>query len=163
MHLQRRRYNKWLVKPYAVTLPLRRSLTSHSNTYLDKFSINRKVPQAAMDGKALAETLEAASAMGLAAFNLEAVPQETAMDGQEAAALEAFQAAASDLEAVPQAVQEEDQEESQEAVPLEDSQVEDQETVQEGLEAHHLPLHHHSAVRPVRLMTRPGTQVWKAY
>ena len=48
-----------------------------------------------MDGKALAETLEAASAVGLAAFNLEAVPQETAMDGQEAAAaLEAFQAAA---------------------------------------------------------------------
>ena len=150
-----------MVKPYAVTLPLRRSLTNHSNTYLGKFSINRKVPQAAMDGKALAETLEAASAMGLAAFNLEAVPQETAMDGQEAAALEAFQAAASDLEAMPQAVQEEDQEESQEAVPLEDSQVEDQETVQEGLEAHHLPLHHHSAVRPVRLMTRPGTQAWR--
>ena len=158
MHQLWRRYNKWLVKPYAVTLPLRRSLTNHSNTYLDKFRINRKVPQVTMDGKALAETLEAASAMGLAAFNLEAVPQETAMDGQEAAALEAFQAAASDLEAVPQAVQEEDQEESQEAVPLEDSQVEDQETVQEGLEAHHLPLHHHSAVRPVRLMTRPGTQ-----
>ena len=108
-----------MVKPYAVTLPLRRSLTNHSNTYLGKFSINRKVPQAAMDGKALAETSEAASAMGLAAFNLEAVPQETAMDGQEAAALEAFQAAASDLEAVPQAVQEEDQEEFQEAVPLE--------------------------------------------
>ena len=127
--------------------------------YLGKFSINRKVPQAAMDGKALAETLEAASAMGLAAFNLEAVPQETAMDGQEAAALEAFQAAASGLVGTdPQAVQEEDQEESQEAVPLEDSQVEDQEAVQEGLEAHHLPLHHHSAVRPVRLMTRPGTQ-----
>ena len=145
MNQQRKRYNKWLVKPYAVTLPLRRSLTSHSNTYLSKFSINRKVPQAAMDGKALAETLEAASAMGLAAFNLEAVPQETAMDGQEAAALEAFQAAASDLEAVPQAVQEEDQEESQEAVPLEDSQVEDQETVQEGLEAHHLPLRRHLA------------------
>ena len=95
-----------MVKPHAVTPPLRRLLTNHSNMYLGKFSINRKVPQAAMDGKALAETLEAASAMGLAAFNLEAVPQETAMDGQEAAALEAFQAAASDLEAVPQAVQE---------------------------------------------------------
>ena len=143
MHQQRKRYNKWLVKPYAVTLPLRRSLTNHSNTYLGKFSINRKVPQAAMDGKALAETLEAALAMGLAAFN-----QEAAMDGQEAAAaLEAFQAAAaSDLEAaVPQAVQETDQEEVQESLTLEASQVEDQETVQEGLEAHHLPLHRHLA------------------
>ena len=152
-----------MVKPHAVTLLLRRSLTNYHNMSLDKYRINRKVPQAAMDGRVLAETSEAASAMGLAAFNLEAVPQETAMDGQEAAALEVVQAAASDLEAVPQAVQEEDQEESQEAVPLEDSQVEDQDTVQEGQEAEPRPLHHHSAVRPVRLMTRPGTQVWRMF
>ena len=106
-----------------------------------------------MDGQ---QRAAAALAMGHAAFNLEAVPQE-AMDGQEAAALEEFLAAASDLEAVPQAVQEH-QEEAQGAVPQGTSQVEDQEAVKECQEAEPRPLHHHMAVKPVRLMTRLGTQ-----